>query len=157
MTTNDEPTPTPGTPEQSTGNRLTQWLRSVWGRRRLAVISGAVVAAGVVIAVTVLTIRPDGYDNTPEGAAQRFVDVMSDRESTYQDLYANACERERREHAGPDRPLQYPGIIHFVIDEVTQISDTKAVATTHLKEAPENSIEILLVKEDGVWRDCGDA
>ena len=37
------------------------------------------------------------------------------------------------------------------------MSDTKAVATTHLKEIPENSLELLLVKEDGVWRDCGDA
>lgn len=143
----DDPTPGSGRPEP---------VRLGWWRRRPAVIWGAVVGIGVVIVVVVLATRPDGYDNTPEGAAQRFVDVMNDPDSTYADIYANACAGERREHAGPDSELDFPGALHFVLDEIRQESDTRAVAVTHLKEIPENSLELVLVKEDGVWRDCGD-
>jgi hypothetical protein len=154
---NDDPTPSAGTPEQWSDNTLAQRLRSVWRRRRLAVISGAVVVTGIVIAIAVLATRPDGYDNTPEGAAQRFIDVINDPDSTYGDIYANACASERRKHAGRDGDLDFPGALHFVLDEITQVSDTRAVAITHLKEIPENSLEMVLVKEDGVWRDCSDS
>ncbi|WP_217208239.1 hypothetical protein [Streptomyces sp. AC550_RSS872] len=154
----DDPTAGEGTPEQwSDDTPAAQRLRSVWRRRRPAVISGAVVATGLVIAVAVLVTRPDGYDNTPEGAARRFVDVMNDPDSTYADIYANACADQRREHAGPDADVDFPGALHFVLDEITQVSDTRAVAITHLKEIPGNSLEMVLVKEDGVWRDCGDS
>ncbi|MCF1599726.1 hypothetical protein [Streptomyces muensis] len=148
MMTSDDPTPGSDRPEP---------VRSGWWRRRAVVVAGAVAVTGIVIAVVVLATRPDSYDNTPEGAAQRFVDVMNDPESTYADIYANACARERREHAGQDVDLDFPGALHFVLDEITQVSDTRAVAVTHLKEIPENSLELALVKEDGVWRDCGDS
>lgn len=157
MTTNDDdPTPSAGTPKQRSDNTPAPRLRSVWRRRRPAVISGAVVVTAIVIAIPVLATRPHGYDNTPEGAAQRFIDVMNDPDSTYADIYANACAGERRKHAGPDGELDFPGALHFVLDEITQVSDTRAVAITHLKEIPDNSLEMVLVKEDGVWRDCGD-
>ncbi len=152
---NDSPGPIPDPSEHPTDGRPPRPPRPVWWRRRTALISGAAVLTGVVIGVAILVIRPEGYDNTPEGAAQRLIDVLNDPDSSYRDLYANACASERREHDGPDRPLQ--GALHLVLDKVTRISDTKAVAYTHIKEIPENSLELPLVKEDGVWKDCGDA
>ncbi|MER5217796.1 hypothetical protein ABT063_46645 [Streptomyces sp. NPDC002838] len=152
---NDDPMPVPGPSEPSADGTLSQGPRPVWWRRRPAWIAGVGVLTGIVIVLTVLVTRPDGYDNTPEGAAQRLIDVMGDPQATYHDLYANACADERRAHDGPDRPLRYPGAIHLVLDKVTQPSETRAVATTHIKEIPDNSIELLLVKEDGIWKDCG--
>ncbi|MDT0343691.1 hypothetical protein RM590_13875 [Streptomyces sp. DSM 44938] len=112
-------------------------------------------------AAVVIFLGEEG--NSPETAAQRLVDTMNDPDASNADIFANACEEERRRYSEPDGSLREAtgprmvGAVELVLDGVEQISDTRAIATMHVAAYPDNQLRFFVVKEDGEWKDCGSA
>ncbi|MDT0317480.1 hypothetical protein [Streptomyces millisiae] len=117
----------------------------------------------ISVAVAAVVIFLGEEENSPQAAAQRLVDTMNDPDASNEDIFANACEEERRRYSEPDGSLREAtgprmvGAVELILDEVEQISDTRAIATMHLEVYPDNELRFFVVKEDGEWRDCGSA